>query len=290
MAGKCGHNDHFFIKDIGNSIKEDIRRYRTAFSKEQLNRLEKEFLRENYVSRPKRCELAAELNLSESTIKVWFQNRRMKDKRQRMAMTWPYGIPPDPQVYAYLAAAAATYPYALPNPAAYPYPSIGLPGLQSSTASAFTPFSTPSPLHPRLDVLQTMSTMNTTPLHRPPVSPLQTSPVTTIESSPTLSTSPVAGSISSLHQTASTTSFHHPKMHLPWLDHVNNNSPPSSSSSSVCGAASGKPCTCHVTSSIGLSHGLPHTYPTTSLPGLFPSPLLTTSHPLLHHRPEVDRS
>ncbi|CCD67721.1 Homeobox protein ceh-19 [Caenorhabditis elegans] len=58
------------------------RKPRQAYSARQLDRLETEFQTDKYLSVNKRIQLSQTLNLTETQIKTWFQNRRTKWKKQ----------------------------------------------------------------------------------------------------------------------------------------------------------------------------------------------------------------
>ena len=59
------------------------RKLRTVFTEKQLDGLESKFADKKYLSVPDRMELASRLELSETQVKTWFQNRRMKCKKQQ---------------------------------------------------------------------------------------------------------------------------------------------------------------------------------------------------------------
>ncbi len=63
------------------------RKPRVLFSQAQVYELERRFKQQRYLSAPEREQLASMLKLSQTQVKIWFQNRRYKMKRQRQDKT-----------------------------------------------------------------------------------------------------------------------------------------------------------------------------------------------------------
>jgi len=64
--------------NIDLEMSHNNKRIRTIFTQEQLDKLEIEFLKQQYMVGSERTYLAHSLNLTESQVKIWFQNRRIK--------------------------------------------------------------------------------------------------------------------------------------------------------------------------------------------------------------------
>lgn len=69
-------DDAYETQNSGQSLQNRKKRSRAAFSHAQVYELERRFAAQKYLSGPERADLARGLKLTETQVKIWFQNRR----------------------------------------------------------------------------------------------------------------------------------------------------------------------------------------------------------------------
>jgi hypothetical protein len=78
------HTDFFYLGPLpqDRQTNRSSRKHRTTFTDSQLYQLELEFANTKYLSLAERQRIAQMLDMTDVQVKTWFQNRRMKFKRQ----------------------------------------------------------------------------------------------------------------------------------------------------------------------------------------------------------------
>ncbi|KAF6209921.1 hypothetical protein GE061_015675 [Apolygus lucorum] len=93
------YKDELILKDSHTMKKKDIqqgqtnkkstktkskRKPRVLFTQSQVHELERRFKEQRYLSAPERDHMASSIKLTSTQVKIWFQNRRYKNKRQKI--------------------------------------------------------------------------------------------------------------------------------------------------------------------------------------------------------------
>ncbi|CAG0902288.1 unnamed protein product, partial [Cyprideis torosa] len=121
-------------------------KYRVVYSDQQRLELEKEFHYSRYITIRRKAELATILGLSERQVKIWFQNRRAKERKQSKKGD----IPADPLASPIRTNGHLLMASGIPVSMAHSLAATGHHNLHSLQHSSVTVTPVDSSLHPHL--------------------------------------------------------------------------------------------------------------------------------------------